>query len=59
MFPQGPRPISGHGLHTYVFQLFALDVELDVATPITPSDLVKRMEGHVLAWGRLDGTYVS
>ncbi len=49
--------MPGHGAHTYVFQLFALDKELDLHQPVDPWALVKLMEGHVVAWGRLDGTY--
>jgi phosphatidylethanolamine-binding protein (PEBP) family uncharacterized protein len=54
---QGPGPIPGHGPHTYVFQLFALDVELDLPSPVSSTVLVEQMRGHLLGWGRLDGTY--
>ena len=54
---QGPRPIPGHGPHTYIFQLMALDTELSLPAPAHHADVIKAMEGHVLALGRLDGTY--
>ncbi len=54
---QGPRPIPGHGTHAYVFQLFALDTVLDLATDAKPAAVIDRMRGHVIARGRLTGTY--
>jgi Raf kinase inhibitor-like YbhB/YbcL family protein len=60
---RGPEPIKGHGVHRYVFQLFAL------ATPITsavgrggldkakPRAVLAAARGPVLARGRLDGLY--
>jgi Raf kinase inhibitor-like YbhB/YbcL family protein len=53
----GPRPIRGHGVHHYVFQLFALDTELGLAADAAPSAIVDAMQGHVVARGRLDGTF--
>jgi hypothetical protein len=52
----GPRPIPGHGPHTYVFQLYALDSAVVVAGS-RPSAVLAEMRGHVLARGRLDGSY--
>ena len=61
---RGPEPIKGHGVHRYVFQLFAL------ATPITsavgradlgtarPRAVLAAACGPVLARGRLDGLYL-
>jgi Raf kinase inhibitor-like YbhB/YbcL family protein len=60
---RGPEPINRHGVHRYVFQLFAL------ATPITsavgraaldtarPRAVLAAARGPVLARGRLDGLY--
>ena len=53
----GPRPIAGHGPHHYVFQLFALDTELGLAVDAKPADILAAMHEHVIARGRLDGTF--
>jgi Raf kinase inhibitor-like YbhB/YbcL family protein len=53
----GPRPIPGHGPHSYVFQLFALDIRIPADDTIRVSTLVDAMRGHVIARGRLTGTY--
>ena len=53
----GPRPVPGHGPHTYVFQLFALGQPLTLGPSFTRRDLLAAMRGVVLARGRLDGTY--
>ena len=53
----GPRPIPSHGVHTYVFQVFALSRRLSFANTPSRSDLVAAMKGAVIARGRLDGTY--
>ena len=47
----GPCPPSG--THRYFFKVYALDSELDPGE----EDLPKAMEDHVLAEGRLMGTY--
>jgi Raf kinase inhibitor-like YbhB/YbcL family protein len=52
-----PDPPTGHGPHDYVFQLFALDISLDLMPGAGRGDLVKAMEGHVLAAATLTGTY--
>lgn len=53
----GPLPPRSHGSHDYVFQLFALDRQLDVGTSFGRDDVVAAMKGHVIARGRLVGTY--
>jgi Raf kinase inhibitor-like YbhB/YbcL family protein len=53
----GPRPVPGHGPHTYVFQLFAIDRTLTLRPSFTRRDLLAAMSGAVLARGRLDGIY--
>jgi Raf kinase inhibitor-like YbhB/YbcL family protein len=53
----GPRPVPGHGPHTYVFQLFAIDRALTLRPSFTRRDLLAAMTGAVLARGRLDATY--
>ena len=53
-----PDPPTGHGLHRYVFQLFALDSALgDPGTSPGRSAFVEAIKGHVLAAGVLVGTY--
>lgn len=53
-----PDPPTGHGVHRYVFQLFALDTDLtDAGDSPGRSALVEAMAGHVLAAGVLTGTY--
>ncbi|MEP7052467.1 MAG: YbhB/YbcL family Raf kinase inhibitor-like protein [Pseudomonadota bacterium] len=50
-------PPSGHGVHHYHFQVFALDVALDMKAGSERRDVLELMTGHVLAWGELVGTY--
>jgi Raf kinase inhibitor-like YbhB/YbcL family protein len=52
--PIAPPP--GQGVHHYHFQVFALDSETEI-DGLGRSALVDHMEGHVLAWGELVGTY--
>jgi Raf kinase inhibitor-like YbhB/YbcL family protein len=52
----GPCPPKGRP-HRYVFQLYALDAELQLSPGATKKDLVNAMKGHILAEGRLIGTY--
>jgi len=51
----GPCPPGG--THRYFFKLYALDTLLDLEPGITKKDLLKAMEGHVLAQGTLMGRY--
>ncbi|MCA9492208.1 MAG: YbhB/YbcL family Raf kinase inhibitor-like protein [Myxococcales bacterium] len=51
----GPCPPIGR--HRYVHQLYALDVVLDDLHEPTKAQLLKAMEGHVLAKVELIGTY--
>jgi Raf kinase inhibitor-like YbhB/YbcL family protein len=52
-----PDPPRGHGPHTYVFQLFALDRKLAFDRPPGRKAVIEAMRGHVLAKGMLVGTY--
>jgi Raf kinase inhibitor-like YbhB/YbcL family protein len=54
---RGPMPPPGHGVHHYHFRVYALDVELAVKAGLDKKALLKAMEGHILAEGRLTGTY--
>jgi len=59
----GPEPIKGHGLHRYVFQLFALSTAITSAAGDAPLDTAKpsavlaAVTAPALARGRLDGLY--
>lgn len=53
----GPRPPKAESAHEYHFQLFALDTELDLPHGAGRDRLLQAMQGHVLAAGRLTGTF--
>lgn len=53
----GPAPPPGHGTHHYHFKLYALDTQPDLPPGATKQELLKAIEGHVLAAGELIGTY--
>lgn len=51
----GPCPPGG--THRYFFKIYALDTELDLAAGAAKNNLLKAMEGHILAEGQLMGKY--
>lgn len=51
----GPCPPGG--THRYYFKLYALDTEINLDAGITKKQLLKAMEGHILAEGQLMGKY--
>jgi Raf kinase inhibitor-like YbhB/YbcL family protein len=51
----GPCPPSG--THRYFFSLYALDTALDLKAGAIKEQLVKAMEGHILAQAQLMGMY--
>ncbi len=51
----GPCPPGG--THRYYFKVYALDVVLSLSTGVTKAQLLKAMEGHILAEGQLMGRY--
>jgi len=53
----GPRPPAGDPEHHYHFQVFALDAELPLKPGASKTDVLAAMQGRVLAWGELVGTY--
>lgn len=53
----GPRALPGHGLHHYVFELFALNRKLSFQKPPSLAELMSGMAGAVIARGRLEGTF--
>jgi len=52
----GPCPPRGKP-HHYFFKIYALDTLLDLPSGATKKDLLKAVDGHVLAEGQLMGTY--
>jgi Raf kinase inhibitor-like YbhB/YbcL family protein len=52
-----PDPPPGHGVHDYVFQLFALSEAIDVDDTPGRSEVIGAISGRVLAAGMLVGTY--
>lgn len=51
----GPCPPSG--THRYFFKLYALDEMLGLSPGADTGELLKAMEGHILAQGELMGTF--
>ncbi len=51
----GPCPPGG--THRYYFKIYALDKEIESKAGITKRELLKAMEGHILAEGQLMGRY--
>jgi Raf kinase inhibitor-like YbhB/YbcL family protein len=52
----GPEPPPGK-VHHYHFKLYALDAPLGAEPGLNKKALLKKIEGHVLAMGKLMGTY--
>lgn len=53
----GPHPPHGHGPHRYVFRVYALGAQPDVAPGYTADGLRRAMEGKILASGECVGTF--
>lgn len=53
----GAAPPPGHGVHRYHFQVFAVDAPLAFEEAPDRDELAAALEGHVLAYGDLVGTY--
>lgn len=52
-----PRPLPGHGVHRYVFHLFALDLPVTPPADADLASLVRMLPpGHVLGHGQIIGT---
>jgi len=51
----GPCPPSG--THRYYFKLYALDTTISLLTGATNAQVLKEMQGHILAQGELMGTF--
>ena len=54
-----PAPPPGHGLHRYAFQLFALSKPPSFRYPPHRGRLMRQIRPHILAQGRLVGTYIK
>lgn len=52
-----PDPPPGHGVHRYVFQIFALDLLPHFDSPPGRTALLTAIRGNVVAKGLLIGTY--
>ena len=52
-----PSPPPGHGPHRYAFQVFALDSRPQFRVPPGRGALMRALDGHVLAFGQVIGTY--
>ena len=53
----GPCPPDRE--HRYFFELFALDIELDLLPQSKKADLESAMQGHIIGQAELMGTYVK
>src|SRR5688500_5258374 len=51
----GPCPPSG--IHRYFFKLYALDTTISLLPGVTKEQVIKEMEGHILAQAELMGTF--
>ncbi len=52
-----PAPPRGHGPHRYAFQVFALNARPRFRYPPGRTELLRRIRPHIIAQGRLIGTY--
>ena len=51
----GPCPMTGK--HQYVFKVYALDTLIDLPPSSRKPELIKKMAGHILAYGELKAQY--
>ena len=55
---RGPMPPPGHGQHRYLFTVYAVDTHIELAPNLATAEaLEKKLSGHVLAEGTLQGLY--
>jgi Raf kinase inhibitor-like YbhB/YbcL family protein len=54
---KGPGAAANGPLHHYIVELYALDSKLDLGPDATRADLLKAMDGHVLAKGVIVGRF--
>jgi len=53
----GPLPHAGDAPHRFWFWVYALDAKLNLEPGATKADVVKAMTHHILANGKMFGTY--
>ena len=53
----GPMPPKGHGVHRYVFTVFALRRPSGLHKGFSKADMLQAIQGHVLEQAELVGTY--
>jgi Raf kinase inhibitor-like YbhB/YbcL family protein len=53
----GPGARAPGPYHHYTLELFALDIKLDLGTDATRADVLKAMDGHVVAKAALTGRF--
>ncbi len=53
----GPAPPDGHGRHHYYFWVYALDEDLGLEPGLSRTELLGRIEDHVIEQARVVGTY--
>ncbi len=53
----GPCPPKGHGVHHYYFDVYALDAMLNLPSSTSKNELLKEIEKHTVAKGRITGLY--
>lgn len=51
----GPRPPKGSGVHHYIFELYALDILLDLLPATSANDVRRAMQNHIIAQTTLTG----
>jgi Raf kinase inhibitor-like YbhB/YbcL family protein len=54
---RGPGAAAVGPYHHYTFELYALDIQLDLTSDVTRSDLLQAMSGHILAKAVLVGRF--
>lgn len=54
---RGPGAGAAGPYHHYTFELFALDTKLDLGPEATREEVMKAMEGHILAKGVLEARF--
>jgi Raf kinase inhibitor-like YbhB/YbcL family protein len=50
-------PCPPRGTHRYYFKIYALDTMLNLSAGATKRELLRAMEGHILAEGQIMGRY--